>query len=51
MTYSQGHVYVKFQSISNAAKALTALHGRWFGGKQIEASYVAESAFREKFGA
>jgi RNA-binding protein 39 len=38
-------VFLKFDSANSAEKAISALNGRWFGGKQITASYVSEAIF------
>lgn len=40
-----GEVFLKFNDTSSAEKAVAALNGRWFGGKQITASYVSEAIF------
>lgn len=37
---SAGHVYLCFDSISAAMAAQRALHGRWFAGKMITATYM-----------
>ncbi|OBZ85968.1 RNA-binding protein rsd1 [Choanephora cucurbitarum] len=42
---SMGEVFLKFDGIQSAEKAIGALNGRWFGGKQITASYVPEAIF------
>lgn len=42
---SMGEVFLKFDDIRSAEKAVAALNGRWFGGKQITASYVSEAIF------
>jgi len=47
--YSQGFVFVKFDSIESAQRAATALHGRWFAKKQIMVEYLPEAAYHTKF--
>ncbi|KAI7902219.1 uncharacterized protein BX663DRAFT_512159 [Cokeromyces recurvatus] len=42
---SMGEVFLKFDSTNSAEKAISALNGRWFGGKQITAAYVSEAIF------
>jgi len=39
---SQGEIYVQFDHVESAAKALAALNGRWFGGRLVSASYVSD---------
>ncbi|KAF7728082.1 hypothetical protein EC973_006720 [Apophysomyces ossiformis] len=46
---SMGEVYLKFSKVDSAEKAFKALNGRWFGGKQITASYVPEAIYNAKF--
>merc|ERR1712242_639324 len=45
----EGVVYIKSPSIAVAAKTVQALHGRFFGGKMIKASYIPEQAYYYKF--
>ena len=40
-----GLVYVKMESIGAAAAAATAMHGRMFAGKTIDAEFLPESIF------
>ncbi|KAI8981576.1 hypothetical protein BDB01DRAFT_836293 [Pilobolus umbonatus] len=42
---SMGEVFLKFDNNHAAENAVKALNGRWFGGKQITASYVSEAIF------
>ncbi|GAA5874628.1 hypothetical protein JCM8547_003942 [Rhodosporidiobolus lusitaniae] len=42
---SQGEIYIRFESVDSAVKAVAGLNGRWFGGRQIEASHVADMTF------
>lgn len=46
---SQGFVYMKFSSTSGAQGALNALNGRWFAGRQIEADFIPESIYNNRF--
>lgn len=46
---SLGHVYLKFREVCFAEAAMNLLHGRWFGTRQVQASYVLESAYDLKF--
>lgn len=43
---SMGEVFLMFDSTSSAENAIRALNGRWFGGRQITASYVSEAIFK-----
>ncbi|KAG9005953.1 hypothetical protein FRB94_001081 [Tulasnella sp. JGI-2019a] len=40
---SQGEIYVKFDTIDSAGKALEGLNGRWFGGRQVSATYISDA--------
>ncbi|KAG5635618.1 hypothetical protein H0H81_010601 [Sphagnurus paluster] len=40
---TQGEIYVKFDSIETAKKAIQGLHGRWFGGKQVSATFISDA--------
>jgi len=46
---SAGHVYLCFDSITAAMAAQRALHGRWFAGKMITATYMSAAAYQTKF--
>ncbi|XP_064420504.1 RNA-binding protein 39a isoform X2 [Latimeria chalumnae] len=46
---TQGNVYVKCPTISAAAAAVSALHGRWFAGKMITAAYVPLPTYHNLF--
>jgi len=48
-TKSQGNVYVKATSIAAANKCINVLHGRYFSGKQVIASYVPASQYHQLF--
>lgn len=43
LTNSQGEIYVKFDSIDSAKKAIDGLNGRWFGGKQVSAAFIPDA--------
>ena len=42
-----GNVYIKFFDEEDTAKALAALNGRWYGGRQVKAEYSPVTEFRE----
>ncbi|WVZ59099.1 hypothetical protein U9M48_009297 [Paspalum notatum var. saurae] len=44
-----GFVYLQFDSVSAAAKAQQALHGRWFAGKMITATFMSAQEYKAKF--
>jgi len=39
----QGEIYVKFDSLESAKKAVQGLNGRWFGGKQVTAAFIPDA--------
>lgn len=39
---SAGHVYLCFESVNAAMDAQRALHGRWFAGKMITATFMVK---------
>ena len=39
-----GFVYLQFDSVAAAGKAQQALHGRWFAGKMITATFMVMSS-------
>ena len=43
LRHSDGHLYVKFSTEEAAAHCVTGLNGRWFAGKQVQASTVGEA--------
>ena len=43
--HSQGHVFLKFDSVGSATKAVNALDGRFFGGKRVVAAMIAEVVY------
>ena len=40
---SQGEIYVKFDAVDAARKAVQGLNGRWFGGKQVSAAFISDA--------
>lgn len=40
---SQGEIYVKFDVVDSATKAIKSLNGRWFGGRQVAAHYISDA--------
>lgn len=42
---SAGEIWVKFDTIEGATKAIAGLNGRFFGGRSIRASFVSEGIF------
>ncbi|KDQ63590.1 hypothetical protein JAAARDRAFT_120563 [Jaapia argillacea MUCL 33604] len=40
---SQGEIYVKFDSVESARKAVDGLNGRYFGGKQVSATFISDA--------
>ncbi|KAF9496166.1 splicing factor, CC1-like protein [Pleurotus eryngii] len=40
---TQGEIYVKFDSIDSAKNAIQGLNGRWFGGKQVSATFISDA--------
>ncbi|XP_020272881.1 RNA-binding protein 39 isoform X4 [Asparagus officinalis] len=47
--YSAGHVYLRFESTNSAMEAQRALHGRWFAGKMITATFMLPQSYEAKF--
>ncbi|KAK9458333.1 hypothetical protein V1511DRAFT_492363 [Dipodascopsis uninucleata] len=46
---SQGEIYVKFENVSGGEKAIQGLNGRFFGGRQINASPVVDMVYSLRF--
>ncbi|GJN30333.1 hypothetical protein PR202_gb18628 [Eleusine coracana subsp. coracana] len=44
-----GFVYLRFDSITAAMSAQKALHGRWFAGKMITATFMSPQQYEVKF--
>ncbi|KIJ45270.1 hypothetical protein M422DRAFT_251452 [Sphaerobolus stellatus SS14] len=40
---SVGEIYVRFDSIDAATKAIKSLNGRWFGGRQVSAHFISDA--------
>jgi len=40
---SQGEIYLKFGNVDAARKAVQGLNGRWFGGKQVSATFISDA--------
>ncbi|KAE8234324.1 hypothetical protein CF326_g625 [Tilletia indica] len=47
---SLGDIYVKFNDVQSASRALQGLNGRFFGGKSIGATFISEAIFNAKVG-
>ncbi|CCA69965.1 related to splicing factor HCC1 [Serendipita indica DSM 11827] len=43
---SKGEIYIQCDSIDMAKRAVANLDGRWFGGRQISASYISDAIMR-----
>nr|XP_019011420.1 RNA-binding protein 39 [Kwoniella pini CBS 10737]OCF50201.1 RNA-binding protein 39 [Kwoniella pini CBS 10737] len=46
---SAGEVYIEFGEIEGATSAIKGLNGRFFGGRQLQASYISEALFKAHF--
>ncbi|XP_078173429.1 uncharacterized protein LOC144567217 [Carex rostrata] len=46
---SSGFVYLRFDGVGAAMKAQNSLHGRWFAGKMITATYMTPQQYDAKF--
>ncbi|KAG6709215.1 hypothetical protein I3842_06G120600 [Carya illinoinensis] len=46
---SAGFVYLRFENVQAAVAAQRALHGRWFAGKMITATFMVPQAYEAKF--
>ncbi|XP_048420800.1 RNA-binding protein 39 isoform X2 [Pyrus x bretschneideri] len=44
-----GHVYLRFENTQAAISARHVLHGRWFAGKMIEATFMLPQTYEVKF--
>uniref|UniRef100_A0A0A9A187 Pco133413 n=1 Tax=Arundo donax TaxID=35708 RepID=A0A0A9A187_ARUDO len=47
--HTAGFVYLRFDSITAAMSAQKALHGRWFAGKMITATFMSPQQYEMKF--
>nr|XP_031860029.1 uncharacterized protein CI109_004637 [Kwoniella shandongensis]KAA5527101.1 hypothetical protein CI109_004637 [Kwoniella shandongensis] len=43
---SAGEVYIEFAEIDGATQAIKGLNGRFFGGRQLQATYISEALFK-----
>jgi RNA-binding protein 23/39 len=39
----QGEIYLKFGDVDAARKSVQGLNGRWFGGKQVSATFISDA--------
>lgn len=39
----QGEIFVKFDTVETAKKAVQGLSGRWFGGQQVSATFISDA--------
>ncbi|QCE08710.1 RNA-binding protein 39 [Vigna unguiculata] len=46
---SAGFVYLRFEETHSAISAQRSLHGRWFAGKMITASFMVPQSYEDKF--
>ncbi|CAL0316221.1 unnamed protein product [Lupinus luteus] len=46
---SAGFVFLRFENTQSAISAQVALHGRWFAGKMITASFMVPQSYEDKF--
>ncbi|XP_010028763.2 RNA-binding protein 39 [Eucalyptus grandis] len=46
---SSGFVYLRFEDTQSASNAQRALHGRWFAGKMITATFMVPLTYEAKF--
>ncbi|CAI0407979.1 unnamed protein product [Linum tenue] len=46
---TMGFVYLRFDNTQAAMNAQRALHGRWFAGKMITATYMVPQMYQQKF--
>ncbi|UZJ51436.1 hypothetical protein CBS101457_000756 [Exobasidium rhododendri] len=44
-TDSAGEIWLKFEEVNGATKAIAGLNGRFFGGRSISAAFVSEGIF------
>ncbi|CAL8177269.1 unnamed protein product [Prunus armeniaca] len=47
--YTAGHEYLRFENTQAAINARHVLHGRWFAGKMIEATFMLPQNYEAKF--
>lgn len=46
---SAGHVYLRFEDVAGAQAAYAAMHGRFFGGRQLHATYIPPEVYTSRF--
>ncbi len=46
---SKGFIYLKFEDIVSAQKAITALNGRYFAGREISAGFLSTQTYQAKY--
>ncbi|XXG40380.1 hypothetical protein AAC387_Pa01g1112 [Persea americana] len=46
---SAGFVYLRFDNVQSAVSAQRSLHGRWFAGKMITATFMLPQSYEVKF--
>ncbi|XP_014513594.1 RNA-binding protein 39 isoform X2 [Vigna radiata var. radiata] len=46
---SAGFVYLRFEDTQSAISSQRSLHGRWFAGKMITASFMVPQSYEDKF--
>ena len=46
LTVFQGEVYIEFDGEGPAGRAIQGLNGRFFGGRQLQASFISEALFK-----
>lgn len=39
----EGEIYITFDTIDSAQKAITGLNGRFFGGRSITANFISDA--------
>ncbi|KAG8818841.1 hypothetical protein FRC19_010288 [Serendipita sp. 401] len=43
---SKGEIYIQCETVDMAKRAISNLNGRWFGGRQITASYISDAIMK-----
>lgn len=38
----QGEIYIQFETVPAATAAIAGLNGRWFGGRQLGATFISD---------
>ncbi|KAI0219937.1 Phosphatidylinositol-3-phosphatase SAC1 [Massospora cicadina] len=46
---SKGTIYVRFDNVAAAQRAVNSLNGRWFGGRQVIAKCIPDAAYNSRF--